>query len=119
MTRMIKNKVNERDDYQMNYAQMSAEYSSASSMGGCGCGMSSSCMPSCPPSPVCGCTCPPVCECPQQQVCHRVINYEVPHIMPYHTTMVNHHVYNHTYTPVYSYSEVDEVENVYQNRCCR
>ena len=33
--------------------------------------------------------------------------------MPYHTTVVNHHIYNHTYTPVYSYSEVDEVENIY------
>lgn len=113
---MMKNKMNERDDFSMNYAQMSAETSS------CGCGCQNpmpNCMPSCPASPVCGCTCPPICECPQNQVCHRVINYEVPHIMPYHTTTVNHHVYNHTYTPVYSYSEVDEVENVYQNRCCR
>ncbi len=110
---MLKNKVNERDDYSMNYQAMSTEYS-GSSMGGCDC----SAMPSCPPSS-CGCTCPPICECPQNQVCHRVINYEVPHIMPFHTTMVNHHVYNHTYTPVYSYSEVDEVEQVYGNRCCR
>lgn len=46
------------------------------------------------------------CECPQNQVCYRVINYEVAHFMPY----------NHTYTPGCSYSEV---ENVYQNRCCR
>ena len=109
---MLKNKMNERDEVSMNYTGMSAEYSNTAA-GGCGCNM----MPSCPPS--CGCTCPPVCECPQNQVCHRVINYEVPHIMPYHTTVVNHHVYNHTYTPVYSYSEVDEVWQVYGNRCCR
>lgn len=73
-------------------------------------------MPACPPS--CSCSCPPITECPQNQVCHRVINYEVPHLMPMNTTVVNHHVYNHTYTPVYSYNEVDEVENVY-NRCCK
>ncbi len=118
---MMKNKANERDDFTMNYAGTSQTMSTeAMGMNSCGCQSTMpNCMPSCPPSPVCGCTCPPICECPQNQVCHRVINYEVPHIMPYHTTTVNHHVYNHTYTPVYSYSEVDEVENVYQNRCCR
>ena len=123
---MMKKNVNERDDFSMNYTSMSSESMSGSNTSnscGCGCNQMSSaipnCMPCCPTSPVCGCTCPPICECPQNQVCHRVINYEVPHIMPYHTTTVNHHVYNHTYTPVYSYSEVDEVENVYQNRCCR
>ena len=71
-------------------------------------------MPSCPPSQTC--CCPPITECPQNQVCHRVINYEVPHLMPMNTTVVNHHIYNHTYTPIYSYNEVDEVENIY-NRC--
>ncbi len=104
---MLKNKANERDDCSM--SAMGSEFMGA--------GMDRPCMPSCPPSY--GCSCPPITECPCEQVCHRVINYEVPHIMPYHTTVVNHHVYNHTYTPVYSYSEVDEVENVYQNRCCR
>ena len=24
--------------------------------------------------------CPPIMECPQVQCCHRVINYEVPHV---------------------------------------
>ena len=110
MTSMLKNKPNERDSYQMNYQESASVSDSV--------GMSSGCMmPSCPPS--CACSCPPVCECPQNQVCHRVLNYNVPHIIPMHTTVVNHHIYNHTYTPVYSYSEVDEVENVYQNRCCR
>ena len=103
---MLKNTPNERDTYQMNYQESS-----------CASNNMSGCMPPCPPP--CDCSCPPVCECPQNQVCHRVLNYNVPHIIPMHTTVVNHHIYNHTYTPVYSYSEVDEVENIYQNRCCR
>ena len=107
---MYKNKGIERDNYEMNYKEMSY-YNQDMNYGGCGC------MPPCPPA--CECTCPPICECPQNQVCHRVMNYNVPHIIPMHTTTVNHHIYNHTYTPVYSYSEVDEVENIYQNRCCR
>jgi len=105
---MMKNKGMERDNFTMNYESSSC-YSDGNNMAG---------MMSCP-QPTCGCTCPPICECPQNQVCHRVMNYNVPHIIPMHTTMVNHHIYNHTYTPVYSYSEVDEVENVYGNRCCR
>ena len=105
---MLKNKEYNRDDFQMSYQSMSGDFSN---MGG------SCCMNTCPTS--CSIVCPPICECPQNQVCHRVINYEVPHIMPFHTTTVNHHVYNHTYTPVYSYSEVNEVEQVYPNRCCK
>ena len=107
---MLKNKECERDSFQMNY-QSASGCDTNMNMGTC------NCMP--PGPPPCECSCAPICECPQNQVCHRVINYNVPHIMPYHTTVVNHHVYNHTYTPVYSYSEVDEVENVYSNRCCR
>ena len=116
---MYKNKPSERDGVQVNYSQTSADYMAMPTQG-CGCNSMErpSCMPACP-APMTGMSCPPICECPQNQVCHRVINYEVPHIMPCHTTTVNHHVYNHTYTPVYTYSEVDEVENVYQNRCCR
>ena len=101
---MLKNKECDRDNFAVNYQST------------CSC-TNDACMPACPPP--CECACPPICECPQNQVCHRVINYTVPHIMPYHTTVVNHNVYNHTYTPVYSFSEVDEVENVYQNRCCK
>lgn len=62
--------------------------------------------------------CPPVMECPQERVCHRTIEYEVPHLMPCHTRMINHHVYRHTYQPCYSYSEEDEYTNVYGQRCC-
>ena len=99
-----------RDSYSMNY-QETTSYNTMPDM--------SACMPPCPCSSPCETMCPPICECPQNQVCHRVMNYNVPHIIPMHTTTVNHHIYNHTYTPVYSYSEVDEVENIYQNRCCR
>lgn len=63
--------------------------------------------------------CQPIMECPQVRYCHRVINYEVPHIMPCHTKMINHHVYRHTYQPCYSYSEEDVCSEVYEPRCCR
>ncbi len=62
--------------------------------------------------------CQPIMECPQVQCCHRVINYEVPHIIPCHTKVINHHIYKHTYQPCYSYSEEDETSEVYEPRCC-
>ncbi len=105
MTSMLKCNANQRD-MQMDYKETSMNYATT--------GSNPCPMPSCPPSQTC--CCPPITECPQNQVCHRTITYEVPHIMPMNTTVVNHHIYNHTYTPVYSYNEVDEVENVY-NRC--
>lgn len=68
--------------------------------------------------PQCGMMCDPIYECPQERVCHRVINYEVPHIMPCNTKIINHHVYRHTYTPAYSCCEENVVSNVYDGRCC-
>lgn len=62
--------------------------------------------------------CPPIYECPQVNCCHRVINYEVPHIIPCHTKVINHHIYRHTYQPCYSYSEEDESSEVYEPKCC-
>ena len=64
-----------------------------------------------------GCTCPPVMECPQERVCHRQMNYEVPHIIPVNTRIINHHVYRHTYQPVFTCTSEDEVSNVYDNKC--
>lgn len=64
------------------------------------------------------CACPPVYECPQERVCERYIVHEVPHIMPIHTKIVNHHIYKHSYTPCYSISECDTCENVY-DPCCK
>ncbi len=65
-----------------------------------------------------GVVCPPIYECPQETVCHRYICHEVPHIMPCNTRIVNHHIYRHTYTPTYSCCEENEVQNVYERRCC-
>ena len=63
--------------------------------------------------------CPPIYECPQVKCCHRVINYEVPHIIPCHTKTINHHIYRHTYQPCYSYSEEDESSEIYESKCCK
>ncbi len=73
-----------------------------STMGGTNCG---------------GCTCPPVMECPQERVCHRQMNYEVPHIIPVNTRIINHHIYRHTYQPMFTCTMEDEVCNVYDNKC--
>ena len=65
-----------------------------------------------------GSACPPVYECPQERICTRVIVHEVPHVMPIHTKIINHHVYKHSYTPCYTTSECDTCENVY-DPCCK
>lgn len=65
----------------------------------------------------CGSMCPPVMECPQERVCHREMCYEVPHIIPINTRIINHHVYRHTYQPMYTCTMEDEVSNVYDNKC--
>ena len=62
--------------------------------------------------------CPPIQECPQERVCHRYINYEVPHIMPCNTRVINHHIYRHTYTPCFTTCEENVVSNVYDRKCC-
>ena len=62
--------------------------------------------------------CPPIQECPQERVCHRYICYEVPHIMPCNTRVINHHVYRHTYTPCFTTCEENVVSNVYDRKCC-
>ena len=65
-----------------------------------------------------GVVCPPIYECPRETVCHRYICHEVPHIEPCNTRIINHHIYRHTYTPTYSCCEENEVQNVYERRCC-
>lgn len=62
--------------------------------------------------------CPPIQECPQERVCHRYMCYEVPHIMPCNTRIVNHHIYRHTYTPCFTSCEENVVSNVYDRKCC-
>lgn len=65
-----------------------------------------------------GMMCPPIYECPSERVCQRVIMHEVPHVIPINTKIINHHVYRHTYTPCYTYSECDTCENIY-DPCCK
>ena len=62
--------------------------------------------------------CPPIQECPQERVCHKYFCYEVPHIMPCNTRVINHHVYRHTYTPCFTTCEENVVSNVYDRKCC-
>lgn len=62
--------------------------------------------------------CPPIHECPQERVCHRYMCYEVPHVMPCNTRIINHHIYRHTYTPCYTSCEENVVSNVYDKKCC-
>ena len=62
--------------------------------------------------------CEPIEECPQERVCHRYFCYEVPHIMPCNTRIINHHVYKHTYKPCYSCCEENVCENIYGPKCC-
>lgn len=65
-----------------------------------------------------GCSMMPVYECPQERVCHRYICYEVPHIMPCNTRIINHHIYRHTFTPQYTCCEENVVSNIYDRNCC-
>ena len=83
-----------------------------------GFGMGACCRPEMMNETMPGVVCPPVYECPRETVCHRYICHEVPHIMPCNTRIINHHIYRHTYTPTYSCCEENEVQNVYERRCC-
>ncbi len=74
-------------------------------------------MNSCCPEAHMGACCSPIYECPQERVCHRYICYEVPHIMPCNTRIINHHVYRHTYRPEYTCCEENVVSNVYDRNC--
>ncbi len=60
-----------------------------------------------------GCVMPPVYECPQERVCNRDFIYEVPHIIPINTRIINHHIYKHSYSPCYTSCEENVVSNIY------
>lgn len=60
----------------------------------------------------CMSTCNPIMECPQERCVDRFIYYDVPHIIPMNTKIINHHVYRHTYKPVYTCSQVDVCSQV-------
>lgn len=65
-----------------------------------------------------GVVCPPIYECPRETVVNRYICHEVPHIIPCNTRIINHHIYRHTYMPTYSCCEENDVQNIYERRCC-
>ena len=64
-----------------------------------------------------GMECPVIYECPIGRVCHREIHHHVPHVCPINTRIVNHHIYNHTYTPQYTCCEENEKCDIYQGNC--
>ena len=55
----------------------------------------------------------------QERVINRTFVHEVPHVCPIHTRIVNHHVYKHTYRPVYTCSEENVCSNVQCGSCCQ
>lgn len=55
----------------------------------------------------------------QEKVVHRTFVHEVPHTCPIHTRIINHHVYKHTYKPVYTCSEENVCSNVQCGFCCQ
>ena len=55
----------------------------------------------------------------QERVVHRTFVHEVPHTCPIHTRIINHHVYKHTYRPVYTCSEENVCSNVQCGSCCQ
>ena len=58
-------------------------------------------------------------EAVQQRVINRTFVHEVPHTCPIHTRIINHHVYKHTYRPVYTCSEENTVSNIQCGSCCQ
>ena len=61
----------------------------------------------------------PVSEGVQQRVINRTFVHDVPHTCPIHTRIINHHVYRHTYRPVYTCSEENTVSNIQCGSCCQ
>ena len=55
----------------------------------------------------------------RERVINRTFVHEVPHVCPIHTRIINHHVYKHTYRPVYTCSEENTVSNIQCGSCCQ
>ena len=53
----------------------------------------------------------------QERVINRTFVHEVPHTCPIHTRIINHHVYKHTFRPVYTCSEENVCSNVQCGSC--
>lgn len=103
----------EQKKFEYNETNYDGNMSMGMNSGGCGCGCNMEYM-----QPQQSMMCPPIHECPQERVCHRYMCYEVPHIMPCNTRIINHHVYRHTYTPCYTSCEENVVSNIYDRNCC-
>lgn len=120
---MIILKINNNRDFEAMKAEgyFNAQYKAgdmdASQQQACPC-EADMCMPNMMGDMLPGVVCPPIYECPRETVCHRYICHEVPHIIPCNTRIVNHHIYRHTFTPTYSCCEENEVQNIYERRCC-
>ena len=56
-------------------------------------------------------------SCTRERVVHRTFVHDVPHTCPIHTRIINHHVYRHTYRPVYTCSEENVCSNVQCGSC--
>ncbi len=56
--------------------------------------------------------CTPIYECPEERCIHKQIIHDVAHVKPINTRIINHHIYRHTYTPMYTCTEENEVCNV-------
>ena len=54
----------------------------------------------------------------QERIINRTFVHEVPHTCPIHTRIINHHVYKHTYRPIYTCSEENVCSNVQCGSCC-
>lgn len=111
-------KVNNNRDFETMQAESYFNTEAASGNMNMGYNMNSCCNMNMMGEAMPGVVCPPIYECPRETVCHRYICHEVPHIEPCHTRIVNHHIYRHTFTPTYSCCEENEVQNVYERRCC-
>ena len=53
----------------------------------------------------------------RERIINRTFVHEVPHTCPIHTRIINHHVYKHTYRPVYTCSEENVCSNVQCGSC--
>lgn len=56
-----------------------------------------------------------VYECPIERVCNKDMVYNIKHICPINTHIINHHIYKHSYIPYYTSCEENECMNVYEN----
>ena len=59
----------------------------------------------------------PVMEPGRERVVQRDIVHEVKHVCPINTRIINHHVYRHTYSPMYTCTNEDVVSNVCEKSC--